>query len=73
MFEVQVLFRTPIDQPDELIEVVEAANAYITGMEVEWYVSGDSLATVVRAVVALTQKGYSLEVRDVEESETQGQ
>ena len=72
MFEVQVLFRTPIDQPDELIEVVEAANAYITGMDVEWYISGDSLAMVVRAVVALVQKGYILEIRDVQESEIQG-
>ena len=72
MFEVQVLFRTPIDQPVELIEVVEAVNAYITGMEVEWYISGDSLAVVVRAVVALVQKGYLIEIRDVQESETQG-
>lgn len=71
MFEVQVLLEKPIEQPDELIEIVEAVNAYITGMENERYVSGDSLATVVCAVVALVQKGYILEVRDVEEIEAE--
>jgi hypothetical protein len=74
MFEVQITLQYPVDRPDNLIKVVESAGAYITGMETEWIVSGDSMATVVRGVVALVRHGYVLEIIDVqEEFEAEGQ
>ena len=58
MFEVQIALQYPVDRPDNLIKIVEGVGAYITGMGTEWFVSGDSIATVVRGVVALVRVGY---------------
>ena len=73
MFEVQVTLQYPVDRPDNLIKVVESVGAFITGMGNEWYVSGDSVATVVRGVVALVRVGYVLEVSDVQEQEPEAE
>ncbi len=75
MFEVQISLEYPVDRPDHLIKLVESVGAYITGMGGEWYVSGDSVAAVVRGVVALVRMGYVLEVSDVQaqEREADGQ
>lgn len=69
MFEVQITLQYPVDRPDGLIKVVEGVGAFITGMDTEWYVSGDSVAAVVRGVVALVRVGYVLEIGDVKEQE----
>ena len=66
MFEVQISLEYPVDRPDNLIKLVEGVGAYITGMDKEWYVSGDSVAAVVRGVVALVRMGSVLEVGDVQ-------
>ncbi len=75
MFEVQISLEYPVDRPDNLTKLVESVGAYITGMGGEWYVSGDSVAAVVRGVVALVRMGYVLEVSDVQaqEREADGQ
>ena len=75
MFEVQISLEYPVDRPDNLIKLVESVGAHITGMGGEWYVSGDSVAAVVRGVVALVRMGYVLEVSDVQaqEREADGQ
>jgi len=73
MFEVQIALQYPVDRPDNLIRIVEGVGAYITGMDTEWYVSGDSVAAVVRGVVALVRVGYVLEVGDVQEQEPQAE
>ena len=71
MFEVQISLEYSVDRPDNLIRLVESVGAYITGMGSEWYVSGDSVAAVVRGVVALVRVGYVLEVSDVQEQESE--
>lgn len=73
MFEVQITLQYPVDRPDGLIKVVESAGAYITGMETEWIVSGDSMAAVVRGVVALVRHGYVLEIGDAQEQELEAE
>lgn len=73
MFEVQVTLQYPVDRPDNLIKIVESVGAFITGMGTEWYVSGDSVAAVVRGVVALVRVGYVLEVGDVQEQELEAE
>ena len=73
MFEVQISLEYPVDRPDNLIRLVESVGAYITGMDKEWYISGDSVAVVVRGVVALVRMGYVLEVSDVQEQEPEAQ
>ena len=73
MFEVQITLGYPVDRPDNLIKIVEGVGAYITGMGTEWYVSGDSMAAVVRGVVALVRVGYVLEISDVQEQELETQ